>query len=311
MGTLTSTTDTVNEFSSDRVQARLGYAKITMLEAVDVLERLRGYTDEAVSKAPCPDPLSVETEKQIQELTKLKESLKSLKCDREMKGIWAQVHPEGAVLKQGQGTLHKGFQTCGRSCAEITYRLVGDRLSHVTKTRRSLENLEKQGLDAAEIAKFASDLRTDACVSHVMLRIKIENEHEVAVKFVKDKELDNLITNFGAQQLAPPRGEATVDSPFNTDDHDGFYPPTTWVFKGQTYKVPKNRVFNLLSTLYEVQNHTLEFSELAEPVFGDREADYNDGQIKSLRTRANRLLREHKLPFRVRIGARHIMLERN
>lgn len=91
-----------------------------------------------------------------------------------------------------------------------------------------------------------------------------------------------------------------ADGPFGTD---GF----RWCGSDNHGLTPKP--FRLVDALWKAPNRTLEFSDLAEPVFRDHAVSVTESTVGSLRREANNFFKTRELPFRVAISGDRVTLK--
>ena len=102
-------------------------------------------------------------------------------------------------------------------------------------------------------------------------------------------------------QRKPTTAKARADGPF---------PPNGFSFSGNEGTISRPKVWKLLRALWEAEDNTLEFHDLANPVWGDREELIDSPKVSSLRRDANRFFGKHSIPFTVAIKDTFVSLTR-
>ncbi len=89
---------------------------------------------------------------------------------------------------------------------------------------------------------------------------------------------------------------------------DGPHSPDEFVFNGISNLGLEGKPFKLVSALWTAPKRTLDRTDLARPVWGDKELDVSNGQINSSRTRCNNFFEKKGLPFRVEVSGTLVSL---
>ena len=92
---------------------------------------------------------------------------------------------------------------------------------------------------------------------------------------------------------------------------DGPCAPYTWRLDGDVIDDKMKAMAWALANLLFENRQLVEFSALAEPVFGDREALVTEDNVGTHRKNANKFFRLHGIPWRIRTKKRrYVWIER-
>jgi hypothetical protein len=91
---------------------------------------------------------------------------------------------------------------------------------------------------------------------------------------------------------------------------DGPVPPDAFWYKGSIFHGLQPKPYRLVEHLWTCTNMTADVRDLAEPVWGDHEAETGDNALGSVRRQANRFFQRHAIPYQVRIKNKTVLLER-
>ena len=88
------------------------------------------------------------------------------------------------------------------------------------------------------------------------------------------------------------------------ESNDGPTSPCTWMHEGRLIESEMDKLaWRMVNYLWNREGKIADWTDLAKPVYGDREHDTSGYAIPSLRAKANRYFKTHKIPWRVTLPA--------